>query len=233
MGFFSRIFKIGQAEAHSLADKLEDPIKMTEQGIRDLKKDLDQSLQALAEVKAAAIRTKRDLETAKSQSLSYEAKAIQLLQKAEKGELAIEDADRLASEALIKKETADQDVARQTGEVEMFDKNIAQLDANVAKLRSTITKYENELKTLKARARVSDATKKLNKSMANVDSSGTIAMLEKMKDKVAQDEALAEAYGDVANQPNSVDDEIDRALGGSSNSSAALAALKAKMKGGQ
>ncbi len=233
MGFFSRIFKIGQAEAHSLADKLEDPIKLTEQGIRDLKKDLDQSLQSLAEVKAAAIRAKRDLETAKNQSLSYEAKAIQLLQKAEKGELAIEDADRLASEALIRKETADQDVARHSGEVEMFDKNIGQLDANVTKLRSTISKYENELKTLKARARVSDATKKLNKSMANIDSSGTIAMLEKMKDKVAQDEALAEAYGDVARQPNSVDDEIDRALGGSGNSSDALAALKAKMKGAQ
>ena len=33
-------------------DKLEDPIKMTEQGIRDMKKDLESSLKALAEVKA-------------------------------------------------------------------------------------------------------------------------------------------------------------------------------------
>jgi phage shock protein A len=40
------MFKIGTAEAHSAIDKLEDPIKMTEQGIRDLKKDLDESLKA-------------------------------------------------------------------------------------------------------------------------------------------------------------------------------------------
>ncbi len=41
MGIFGRIFNVGKAEAHAIVDKLEDPIKMTEQGIRDLKKDLD------------------------------------------------------------------------------------------------------------------------------------------------------------------------------------------------
>ena len=55
MNVFKRIFKIGQAEAHSLVDKIEDPIKLTEQGIRDMKKDLDKSLEALAQVKALAI----------------------------------------------------------------------------------------------------------------------------------------------------------------------------------
>jgi phage shock protein A len=41
-----------------LVDKLEDPIKMTEQGIRDLKEDMSKALQAMAEVKALAIRAK-------------------------------------------------------------------------------------------------------------------------------------------------------------------------------
>mgnify|MGYP001242682982 FL=1 len=39
-GLFQRLFKTGQAEAHALVDKFEDPIKMSEQAIRDLKKDL-------------------------------------------------------------------------------------------------------------------------------------------------------------------------------------------------
>ena len=233
MGLFNRIFKVGQAEAHSIVEKLEDPIKLAEQGIRDLKKDLDNSFQALAEVKAAAIRSKRDLEAARNQAQSYEAKAIQLVQKAERGEISIEDADRLATEALSRKESADQDVMRNQRDVEMFDKNISQLDANVMKLRAAISKYENELKTLKARASVSAATKKLNKSLSNVDSSGTISMLERMKDKVAQDEALAEAYGDIAGQPSSFDDELDSVLGASPKGSDALAALKAKMKNNQ
>jgi len=39
MNIFKRLFRIGSAEANSLVDKLEDPIKMTEQGIRELKED--------------------------------------------------------------------------------------------------------------------------------------------------------------------------------------------------
>ena len=37
-GIFQRLFKTGQAEAHAIVDKLEDPIKLSEQAIRDLKK---------------------------------------------------------------------------------------------------------------------------------------------------------------------------------------------------
>ena len=41
-------------------DKMEDPIKLSEQAIRDLKKDLHESTKALAEVKAIAIRLERE-----------------------------------------------------------------------------------------------------------------------------------------------------------------------------
>ena len=82
MNVFKRLFRVGEAEMHSAVDKLEDPIKMTEQGIRDLKKDLDSSLKALAEVKAMAIRAKNDYQTNKSKAQDYENKAMMLLKKA-------------------------------------------------------------------------------------------------------------------------------------------------------
>ena len=44
MNIFKRIFRIGQAEIHSVVEKMEDPIKMTEQGIREMRDDLNQSL---------------------------------------------------------------------------------------------------------------------------------------------------------------------------------------------
>ena len=213
MGLFKRIFRLGKAEANSLVDKLEDPIKMTEQGIRDLKRDLGKSLEGLAEVKALAIRNKRELNTAKDQTNSYEQKAILILQKAEKGELDPQEADRLATEALSKKEQFTQTLNRCQQEDARLTKSIAQLDANVKKLRSTIGHYENELKTLKARARVSSATKKINKSLAGVDSSSTVSMLEKMKEKVDQQEALSEAYSEINLENKSLDEEIDQALG--------------------
>ncbi|MCT4637621.1 MAG: PspA/IM30 family protein [Bacteroidales bacterium] len=231
MGIFSRLFKVGQAEAHAIVDKLEDPIKMTEQGIRDMKKDLAKSLEALAEVKALAIRSKKDREINKSAAADYENKAILLLKKAEQGGITPEEADRLATEALTKKEQCVQEVARTEGEIEQFDKNIAKLEAGVNRLKSNISSYENELKTLKARARVSDATKKINKSLAGVDSSSTISMLEKMKEKVAQQEATAEAYGEISDSNVSLDDEIDSALKDTNKlkASNSLEELKAKL----
>lgn len=232
MNVFKRMFKMGQAEAHSALDQLENPIKLTEQGIRDLKKDLDESLKALAEVKAMAIRSKNELQTSKSKAKDYENKAMLLLKKAQNGDIDASEADRLASEALVKKEEELEHATRAQEEVNRFDTNISQLDQNVKKIRATISKYENELKTLKARVKVSQATKKLNKQMAQIDSSSTVTMLERMKDKVAQDEALAQSYGEIANESKSIDDEIDKALeGGESQAKAAdsLAALKNKL----
>jgi len=229
---FKRLFKIGEAEAHSAIDKLEDPIKLTEQGIRDLKKDLDKSLQALAEVKAMAIRAKNDVETYKNKASDYESKAMLLLKKGAEGQIDSDEADRLASEALVKKEEATGQMNRSKEEQERFETSVSQLDVNVKKIRSTVSQYENELKTLKARVKVSAATKNLNKQLSQVDASGTVAMLEKMKDKVAQDEALAQSYGEIANESKSIDDEIDKVLEGDSSQMKAadsLAAMKAKM----
>ncbi len=231
MGIFSRIFNVGKAEAHAIVDKLEDPIKMTEQGIRDLKNDLDKSLQALAEVKAMAIRSKKDLNDNKSKAQNYEQKAILLIQKAEKGELDAAEADRLATEALTKKEEAIEAAQRAQEEVNRFDNNIATLDKNVKKLKSTISSYENELRTLKARARVSSATQKINKQLSGIDSSGTVSMLEKMKEKVAQQEALSEAYGEISLENKSIDDEINEVLSENKvKASNSLEELKAKLK---
>jgi len=231
MSIFKRIFRVGKAEAHSLIDKLEDPIKMTEQGIRDLKKDLDKSLQALAEVKALAIRSKKDLVTNTELAKNYEQKAILLIQKAEKGELDVAEADRLATEALSRKEEAMESATRAQEEVSRFEVNIASLDKNVKKLKSTITSYENELRTLKARARVSSATEKINKQLSGIDSSGTVSMLEKMKEKVAQQEAMSEAYGEIAMENRSLDEEIDAVLSDKNvKASNSLEELKARLK---
>ncbi len=230
MSIFRRLFKIGESESNAIIDQMEDPVKMSQQAIRDLKLDLGKALESLAEVKAVAIRSRRDMKTYQQQASDYEKKAMLLLQKAQQGELSQADADRLASEALNKKEHADQQIARNQSEVQKYDSMSANLESKINDLRSQISTWENELKTLTARAKVSTATKKLNKQMAGIDSSSTVAMLERMKTKVEEEESLAQSYGEIAAAPKSVDDEIDKALGsGTPAGSDKLAALKAKM----
>lgn len=230
MGILSRLFKIGQAEANSAIDKLENPIRMTEQGIRDMKKDLHKSLESLAEIKAMAIRSRKTYETETERAKDYENKAMLVLKKVQEGGLDASEGDRLASEALSQKEFAVQNATLAKQEVDKFDSSISQLDANVRKLKSNIQKWENELKTLKARVKVSTATKKLNKQMSGIDSSNTVSLLEKMKTKVEVEESLAQSYGEMANENKSIDEEINDAIGGQDvKSSQSLEELKKKM----
>ncbi len=215
MNIFKRLFKIGQAEANKAVDNMEDPIKMTEQGIRDMKEDLNKSVEAMAQVKALAIRSKNETEEHTAKAKDYEQKAILILKKAHAGDLDVTEADRLAKEALLKKEEAQQNADRAATDHEKFENNVTQLKTTIETVKSNISKWENELKTLKARVKVSDATKNVNKQMAELDGADTVSMLERMKEKVAQDEALAEAYGDIAKADKDIDKEIDAAADGS------------------
>lgn len=212
MEFLKRLFKIGTAEVHSAIDGIEDPITMTEQGIRDMKADLDKSLEALAQVKAMSIRSKNEVADFANKGEDYNEKAMLILKKAQSGELDPTEADRLATEALIKKEEAIVGEKRATADKEKFDLNVSQMESNVQTIKQNISKWENELKILRSRVKVADATKTMNKQMAQIDSNGTVALLERMKEKVAQEEALSEAYGDIANNAKSIDEEIDKAI---------------------
>lgn len=214
MSIFNRIFKITEAKTHSIVDKFEDPIRMTEQGIRDLKKDLQQAMESLAEVKAIAIRSRKSSEDKKKLAADYERKAMLLLQKAQSGKMDMTEAERLAAEALSQREQVAAEALRLAQEATSQEQMASQLQANVNKIKNSISTYQNDLVTLKARARTAAATKKINKQISKVDTSGTIAMLEKMKARVEEDESLAQAYGDMASADRSVDDEINAALAG-------------------
>lgn len=213
--WLKRLFRIGKAEAHSALDALENPIKMTEQGIRELKANQEKAIVAMAEVKAMGIRSKGDAEASEAKAKEYETKALALLKRAQAGDMDQAEADRLASEALLRKQENLKAAEVSRKNQLTFEANADKLSSNIDGLKSNIAKYEGELKTLKARAKVATATKDINRDLANIDSSSTVSMLEKMKDKVAEQEALAESYADIAQESRSLDQEIDAALEGS------------------
>ena len=203
---------------------------MTKQGIRDLKKDLDDSLKSLAEVKATAIRSKREANNHKETSEDYKKKAKALLQMGADGRKDEAEANRLAMEAVSRREETLKLYQVAKDNQTKFEDLVSKMEGKIRTLKSQIAKWENELKTLVARDKVSKATGKLNKQLANIDSGGTLAMLEKMKEKVEEQEALADAYGEMADGSKTIDDEIDSALSESSYSGASsLDDLKREM----
>ncbi len=233
-GFFKRIMSLGSAEAHSIVDKLEDPVKMTEQGIRELKNDMEKAKNNFAEVKAIAIRAERDMEKAKNGAIDWERKAGALLQQGQSGKLDVAKADMLATEALARREECNKQYVLAKRSSDAQNQTVATLQKNIDTLKSKIQQYENELITLKARAKTAQATKKINKQLSTVDSSGTVSMLERMKEKVEEEETLALAYGDIAEKGKGINEEIEQALltdeiGGLSSQADELKALKEKM----
>jgi phage shock protein A len=212
MNVFKRLFKIGQAETNSAIDKLEDPIKMIEQGLRDMREDQDQAMRALAEVKAMHIRRTKDLKQFEESQTDLHDKSILLLKKAQLGEMDAAEAEGLVKENIKRKSHLIAEIKLADEDVEKLAQQVAGLEQNVARIKASIKQWENELRTLKARVKVSAATQKINKQMTDMDSNSVVSMLERMKDKVVQDEALAEAYGELANQSQSHDEKLNKVM---------------------
>lgn len=228
---FQRIFKVAQSEAHATMDKFEDPIKMSEQGVRDLKKSLQASMVSLAQVKSLAISLQKQADDQKKMAAGYERKAMLLLQRLKGGEMEQAEAERLATAALSKKDEALQQAATLSVDQQAQQQMADQLQTKVEELKRQIGKFENEVITLRARARTASSMRKINQQLAGADASGTVAMLEKMKNKVQEEESLAQAYGELSDVGGTIDEDIDKALAlpSTTASSDSLAELKKKM----
>lgn len=209
MNIFKRLLTIGKAEIHSVIESFEDPINTTEQGIREMKEELAKSIEALAQLKALAIRKKNEAEAEEQIAKDYYNKAVVIVQKAEKGEAETADADRLAKEALKKQTSSQEKALNLHREHEKLYTECDKMQGTISHLKSSIAKWENELKTLKARVQVSEATKDINQKMTQMDTGSTVSMLEKLKERVVQQETLAEAYADLSKSGKTIDEEID------------------------
>ena len=212
MGFFMRIWRWFKSEANSAVDKIEDEVKLTQQGIRDLKVKLNQGQHALATARADSIQAHRKYSAIVGKPQEYEKKAVLLLQKAKDGSLPEDQADRLATEALTKKETFDKEVAQNKRIWELLKDNADQFETGVKKLKTEIQKWDRKVQELKSRKHLADSRIALNKQLSDIDPSSTVSMLKKMEGKVDEAEALAEAHEEIATK-KTIDQEIADALG--------------------
>lgn len=213
MNLFQKFFKIVQSFLHGFLNHIQNPILMAEQAIRDLKKDYDTSMKNLAEIKALAIEAKEKISQNTETAKDYEKKALILLQKAQNGELDQEKADRLASEALKKKQEAIEEIKKQTLNVRNYESMSEKLEAKISGLNEQIENWESQVKTLKARHKVAVTTKKINQKMLSKSDNNAQALLENLKETVNKEEALASAYDEMHTIENDIDKEINDAIG--------------------
>ena len=208
-----QLFKVIQSFLHAFVNKIQDPILMAEQGIRDLKKDYDNSMRGLAEIKSLSIETKNKIVEQTEIAKDYERKALTILQKAQAGDLDQAQADRLAAEALKKKQAAIENIKKFTLDARNFEAMAKKLETKITSLKEQIANWENEVKTLKARHKVAITSKKMSKQMISMSGNNAQALLENMKEKVNKEEAMAQAYDEMALIETDIDKEINEAIG--------------------
>lgn len=232
MDILERFLRIFQSQSRSLVDQFDDSIKATELGIHRLKKELQSAINGLSEVRTVAARLRRDLSEETRRADDYERQAMLILKRASNGANGQSDADARALKLLNHMELARSRGRALASDLATQDGLADRLKIKVDRLRHSVNRLDNELTTLRARARTARSVQKINRQLADVDAGSTIALLEKMKQRVLEEESLAEAYGDLAEieaeLAESREDEVDEGF----SAEDALADLKRRLSRG-
>jgi phage shock protein A len=210
-----KFFRIGTKKAADLAAKKEDdPVKLAEASILELKKDLTESQKSLSEVKALTIRTQKEKDIAEKSCIELETRAMDILLKGKNGELPEAEAERRAVMLLDQREKIMTNVRVGEENIKHYRAMLQKLEANNLKIYEQVSEWENELKTLKARNRMNEASKKMHERLSKMDDSNTQMLIDKMRQNTEEQEILAQAYQEIT-QPlqTKADDEVDKILG--------------------
>lgn len=218
MAIFSRIADIFKANVNDTLDKAEDPEKMLKQMVLEMEESVNKATLAVANAIANEKSLERKLLNAKNQSNDWQQKAVQALQA---------NREDLAKSALEKKAISDRNIADlepiATQAKQTSDKLRQQLD----QLKSKLEEARSRQSTLIARSQAAKAQKEIAQSFSGVGSDA-FSKFDKFEGKIEQLESQAEAFGQLAGDNTSLDEEFKKLSTGASVD-AELEKLKASM----
>ena len=226
MGLFERIFRIGKSEVNSAVDKLEDPIKMADQVLRELRENYQQAIVGESEVKAIALQHRAEEQKAHTKAEEWEKKANDLLDLVEEGKLDAEKGNTLATTAAESHAQAQKQADEFAAMAEKEEQALAVMETAIKQLKDKIAEAENRTNLLKSRAKTADVSEKINKTLSSVDTDGLMGTLDRMDAKVTAQEFRSQAYAEVRDTTLSSEQEINKIL--HTSSSSALDVIKAK-----
>lgn len=230
MSVFKRLYNITRAETNAWSNDWNDPIEMFDDDYRKANINLESAEKALAEVKRMAIEAKRKVKEYKEKADFWENQAILTIKRAQNNEIAQQSADEKAIEFLKHKDKALENMKVEQKQVEQLNNNIMELQVTIEKLKADVTKTKNQLSALYARANMDDMKQNMDKEFDSIDTESTIGMLERMKLKIEQEEALSDMYAEIAEDKSHLNEELDSEIDEETAHAAdALNQLKEKM----
>ncbi len=218
MGIFSRISDVFKANVNDALDKAEDPEKMIKQMVIEMEESVNKTTLAVSGAIANEKSLERKIEKARRERDDWEKKAMQALQAGR---------EDLAKAALEKKAVAERNMNDMGPIYQQAKTTATKMRQQLDSLKNKLDEARSRQSTLIARSQAAKAQKQISQSMSGVGSDA-FGKFEKYETKVEKLEAEAEAFGELAGDATSLDDEF-KALESTSVVDDDLMKLKAKM----
>jgi len=222
MGIWGRISTLVKSNINSLISKSEDPEKILNQLIIDMREQFLEARKQVAVTIADEKRLKQQYEAELEKSQEWEKKAIIAVRAGR---------DDLAGQALARKTEHDR-LSEEWQQQWMLQKQAAdQLREALTALNSKIQEASRKKNLLIARAKRAEAQRKIQDTMSGMGDNGAFDTFARMEEKVMQQEAEAQASLELSNEMegDALAGEFKSLEKSAFGQSDALAALKAKM----
>jgi phage shock protein A len=227
MSIFDRLFRISKAEANAAVDKLEDPAKMADQILRELRDNYQQAIQGEAEIKAMALQHRAEELKNRNIAGDWEKKTNELLDRVETKQLDEAKGNDLANKAAQSYQAALGQADQYAKMAEKEESALAVMDLKINQIKDQISETESRAQLINSRAKTAEVSERINKTLSSVDTDGLMATLNRMDQKASAQEFRAAAYAQLDDATMSTEQEINKALGAGSSTNA-LEAIKAK-----
>jgi phage shock protein A len=221
MGLFSRLGTLIRSNINELINKAEDPEKMLNQVLVDMKSQLVEAKKQVAVAIADEKRLKKQYQTEAEKAAEWERKAM----------LAIKAGDdNLAKAALARKGEHDEVAETLRQQWEAQKQSVEQLKLALRGLDAKIEEAKRKRNILVSRQKRAEAQRTINETLSNINSTSAFDTFERMSDRVTQLEAEAEATAELGGAlPEASLEQQFKALEASSGVDDQLAALKKRM----
>lgn len=220
MSLFKRINDNIRANLNALLDKAEDPVKLSNQYLRDMEDDIADAESAVARHLAAVRNLKSQYEEAAGMAEKREAQALEALQK---------DREDLARKALQDKKLHQ---ARAEEYKSLYENSYATGEMLKSQLRQMRQEYDELLSkrdALLARAQAAKAQQGIHRVKDGLGKNAARSSFNQMEHKVRQMEAEVQIMEEMGGMDRNLDDELSALSEDTIEKE--LAALKARIAG--
>lgn len=200
MSLFKRLRDLTLSNVYALIEKAEDPIKLTDQYIRDMTEDLQDAEKAVASQIALEKKFKK----------LYEEQEALLQKRIEQSHVAVQEGNLDLARRVIEDKQAVESKMIEYKEAYAENQLLANnLRAKLDEMRKQLNDMKNKRDTLVARYQAAKTQTEINKAMSSFNSSSAAAGMKRMEEKMLQAEAMAEASNDLAaSKGKSIDEEF-------------------------